>query len=46
VSGCDEDELYAALDWLAERQEQIERRLARRHLGDGELALYDHSSSY
>jgi len=46
VSGCDEDELYAALDWLAERQEQIERRLARRHLGDGKLALYDLSSSY
>lgn len=46
VSGCDEDELYAALDWLGERQEQIERRLARRHLGVGELALYDLSSSY
>ena len=46
VSGADEDELYAALDWLAERQAQIERRLARRHLGAGELALYDLSSSY
>jgi hypothetical protein len=46
VCGADEDELYAALDWLAERQEQIERRLARRHLGAGELALYDLSSSY
>jgi hypothetical protein len=46
VAGADEDELYAALDWLGERQEQIERRLARRHLGAGELALYDLSSSY
>src|SRR5919109_849871 len=46
VSGADEDELYAALDWLGERQAQIERRLARRHLGAGELALYDLSSSY
>jgi DDE family transposase len=46
VAGADEDELYAALDWLGERQEGIERRLARRHLGAGELALYDLSSSY
>ncbi len=46
VAGADEDELYAALDWLAERQQRIERRLARRHLGAGELALYDLSSSY
>jgi transposase len=46
VAGADEDELYAALDWLAERQEQIEARLARRHLAAGELALYDVSSSY
>lgn len=46
VAGVDEDDLYAALDWLAERQGQIERRLARRHLRAGELALYDLSSSY
>jgi Transposase DDE domain len=46
LAGADEDELYAALDWLAERQEGIERRLARRHLASGELALYDLSSSY
>lgn len=46
VEGADEDELYAALDWLGERQEQIERRLARRHLRPGEHALYDVSSSY
>jgi transposase len=42
----DEDDLYRALDWLAERQPAIERRLARRHLRTGEHALYDVSSSY
>src|SRR5215208_1920955 len=46
VAGADEDDLYAALDWLAERQERLEERLARRHLKDGELVLYDVSSSY
>jgi hypothetical protein len=46
VQGADEDELYAALDWLLERQEKIEDRLAGRHLKDGELVLYDVSSSY
>ncbi len=42
----DADELYAALDWLGERQERIEARLARRHLGEGAHVLYDVSSSY
>ncbi len=46
VVGADEDELYGALDWLLARQQQIEDRLARRHLKDGELVLYDVSSSY
>jgi hypothetical protein len=46
VDGVDEDGLYGALDWLLERQERIEDRLARRHLKDGELVLYDVSSSY
>ena len=46
VQGASEEELYAALDWLAERQESIEERLARRHLRDEELVLYDLSSSY
>jgi hypothetical protein len=45
VEGVCEDELYAALDWLLERQARIEDRLARR-LKDGELVLYDVSSSY
>ena len=42
----DADELYAALDWLGERQERIEARLARRHLAEGAHVLYDVSSSY
>ena len=46
VGGADEDDLYAAMDWLLERQERIENRLARRHLEDGELVLYDVSCAY
>jgi transposase len=46
VQGADEDDLYAAMDWLLKRQNQIEDRLARRHLVDGEMVLYDVSSSY
>jgi hypothetical protein len=46
VEGADEDELYLAMDWLLERQERIEDRLAARHLRDGEMVLYDVSSSY
>jgi len=42
----DEDELYAALDWLLERQPAIEATLAKRHLTNGTLVLYDVSSSY
>jgi len=42
----DEDELYTALDWLLERQPQIEAALAKRHLENGTLVLYDVSSSY
>src|SRR5512144_7094 len=42
----DEDELYTALDWLLVRQPAIEAALARRHLKDGTLVLYDVSSSY
>jgi len=41
-----EDELYAALDWLLERQGSIEAALAKRHLKGGTLVLYDVSSSY
>ncbi|MCA1699085.1 MAG: IS1634 family transposase, partial [Actinobacteria bacterium] len=46
VSDADEDDLYGALDWLLGRQQRIEDQLARRHLKDGELVLYDVSSSY
>jgi Transposase DDE domain len=46
VEDADEDELYAALDWLLGRQGRIERSLARRHLEGGTLVLYDVSSSY
>src|SRR6201993_3827508 len=42
----DEDELYAALDWLLQRQPAIETALAKRHLHNGTLVLYDVSSSY
>jgi Transposase DDE domain len=46
VTGADEDDLYHAMDWLIQRQARIEDRLARRHLRDGEMVLYDVSSSY
>ncbi len=46
VADADENELYDALDWLLERQERIERKLATRHLANDALALYDLSSSY
>ena len=42
----DENELYAAMDWLIRRQRGIEQRLARRHLNDNTLLLYDLTSSY
>jgi hypothetical protein len=40
------DDLYAALDWLGDRQAKVEKALAKRHLRDGALVLYDVSSSY
>ncbi len=46
VQGADEDDLYEAMDWLFSRQARVEDRLAKRHLRDGELVLYDVSSSY
>jgi hypothetical protein len=46
LGAVDEDELYAAIDWLGERQQAIEKALARKHLGDSTLVLYDVSSSY
>ena len=46
VSDADEDDLYAAMDWVFERQRVIEKKLAARHLENGGLGLYDLSSSY
>jgi transposase len=46
LGDVDEDELYTALDWLRERQPAIETALAKRHLKNGTLVLYDVSSSY
>ena len=42
----DPKELYAAMDWLVERQSAIEQRLAKRHLQEHTLVLYDLTSSY
>ena len=46
VQDAHEDELYQALDWLLARQAQIEKKLAERHLHEGDEVLYDISSSY
>ena len=46
VGDAHEDDLYAAMDWLLTQQEDIEARLASRHLKEGGLVLYDLSSSY
>ena len=43
---ADEDELYEAMDWLFTRQELIENELAKIHLSEGALVLYDVSSTY
>ena len=42
----DENLLYEAMDWLVERQEAIERRLAGKHLEEGALVLYDMTSAW
>jgi len=46
VDDANENELYAAMDWLVDRQGKIEQKLARRHLREDGLVLYDLSSSY
>ena len=46
VAEANEDDLYAAMDWLLERQEAIQKKLAARHRHEGGLVLYDLSSSY
>ena len=46
VAGASTDEVYAAMDWLQDRQDQIEAQLARRHLHAGGIAMFDLSSSW
>jgi hypothetical protein len=50
VAGASTDEIYAAMDWLAGRQDAIEAELARRHLAleanPARMALFDLSSSW
>jgi hypothetical protein len=46
VTGASTDDAYAAMDWLHERQDAIESELARRHLSEGGMALFDLSSSW
>ncbi len=46
VEAADEDELYEAMDWLLPRQARIEQALAKRHLHEGTLILYDVTSTY
>jgi hypothetical protein len=46
VADADEDNLYAAMDWLLERQDAIQKKLAARHVSAGGLVVYDLSSSY
>ena len=45
VASCDQDDLYAAMDWVLERKDGIEQQLATRHLANGTLVLYDVSSA-
>jgi transposase len=41
-----ENECYAAMDWLLDRQGKIQKKLAKKHLDDGDPVLFDLSSSY
>ncbi len=45
VASCDEDDLYAAMDWVLARKDSVENALAARHLSEGTLVLYDVSSA-
>jgi hypothetical protein len=46
VAGASTDEAYDAMDWLAARQDDIEKQLAARHLREGGIAMFDLSSSW
>ena len=46
VAGASADDIYAAMDWLVSRQDDIEKQLAARHLHQGGIAMFDLSSSW
>lgn len=46
LNAVDEDQLYEAMDWLLARQSKLESALAKRHLSEGTLVLYDVTSTY
>ena len=46
VADASTDQVYAAMDWLASRQREIEIQLAGRHLSPGGIAMFDLSSSW
>jgi transposase len=46
LEDLDEHECYAAMDWLLDRQEKIQKKLAKKHLQSGDSVLFDLSSSY
>ncbi len=46
AAGASTDDVYAAMDWLACRQDDIEKQLAARHLREGGIAMFDLSSSW
>ncbi|MBT8406600.1 MAG: IS1634 family transposase [Deltaproteobacteria bacterium] len=46
IESISQKDLYLAMDWLWERQTRIENKLAKKHLSDGSLILYDVSGSY
>lgn len=46
VTDATENQLYNAMDWLLQRQSAIEKKLAKRHLSDRAIVLYDVTSSY
>jgi hypothetical protein len=46
VAGAGTDDVYEAMDWLLAQKGKIEKKLARRHLKEGGIAMYDLSSSW
>ena len=46
VAGAATDDIYAAMDWVTARQDDIEKQLAARHLAEGGIAMFDLSSSW